>query len=112
MKKYYLFLLIFFASCAGSSENSNVILEIDSDTNQDEASESINNSNDKVLEYPADFDIDTLFECLSDNGVNPIPSPEFNNNNILITFDDGYSQEFIDNFKSVSRQCEEKMKNM
>ena len=112
MKKYYLFLLIFFASCAGSSENSNVILEIDSDTNQDEASESINNSNDKVIEYPADFDIDTLFECLSDNGVNPIPSPEFNNNNILITFDDGYSQEFIDNFKSVSSQCEEKMKNM
>ncbi len=76
MKKFNLFLLIFFASCAGSTEDSNVILEIDSDTNQDETSESINYSNDKVLEYPADFDIDILFECLSDNGVNPIPSSD------------------------------------
>lgn len=112
MKKFIIFLFIFLISCAGDSENSNVILEIEPDTNEGETSESQKSTDDNVLEYPADFDIEILFECLSDNGINPIPSPEFTDNNILIKFDDGYSQDFIDNFKSTSRECEEKMKNM
>ena len=112
MKKYIIFLFIFLISCAGDSENSNVILEIESDTNEGQTSESQKSTDDNVLEYPADFDIEILFECLSDNGINPIPSPEFTDNNILIKFDDGYSQDFIDNFKSTSRECEEKMKSM
>ena len=112
MKKYIIFLFIFIISCAGDSENSNVILEIESDTNEGQTSESQKSTDDNVLEYPADFDIERLFECLSDNGINPIPSPEFTDKNILIKFDDGYSQDFIDNFKSTSRECEEKMKSM
>ena len=113
MKKLIV-LFFFLISCTDQSlvEDSNIILEIEPDTNEGESSESQNYSNDNVLEYPVDFDIETLFECLGDNGINPIPSPEFNNNNILIKFDDGYSQDFIDNFKSTSRECEEKMKNM
>ena len=112
MRKYIIFLFIFLISCAGDAENSNVILEIEPDTNEGETSESQNSTDDNVLEYPADFDIERLFECLSDNGINPIPSPEFTDNNIFIKFDDGYSQDFIDNFKSTSRECEEKMKSM
>ena len=77
MKKYIIFLFIFIISCAGDSENSNVILEIEPDTNEGETSESKKSTDDNVLEYPADFDIERLFECLSDNGINPIPSPEF-----------------------------------
>ena len=113
MKKLIV-LFLFLISCTDQSlvEDSNIILEIEPDTNEGESSESQNYSNDNVLEYPVDFDIEKLFECLGDNGINPIPSPEFNNNNILIKFDDGYSQDFIDNFKSTSRECEEKMKNM
>ena len=112
MKKLIV-LFLFLISCTDQSlvEDSNIILEIEPDTNEGESSESQNYSNDNVLEYPVDFDIEELFECLGGNGVNPIPSPEFNNNNILIKFDDGYSQDFIDNFKSTSRECEEKMKN-
>ena len=112
MKKYIIFLSIFLISCTGDSENSNVILEIDSDANEDESSEPLKSTDDNVLEYPVDFDIEKLFECLSDNGINPIPSPEFINNNILIKFDDGYSKDFIDKFISTSRVCEEQMKNM
>ena len=58
MKKYIIFLFIFLISCAGDSENSNVILEIEPDTNEGETSESQNSTDDNVLEYPADFDID------------------------------------------------------
>ena len=112
MKKYIIFLSIFLISCTGETENSNVILEIDSDANEDESSEPLKSTDDNVLEYPVDFDIEKLFECLSDNGINPIPSPEFINNNILIKFDDGYSKDFIDKFISTSRVCEEQMKNM
>ena len=105
---------IFLISCTDQSlvEDSNIILEIAPDTNESEASESLKSTDDNVLEYPVDFDIYTLFECLSGSGINSIPSPEFNDKNILIRFDDGYSQDFIDNFKSTSRECEEQMKNM
>ena len=84
MKKLIV-LFFFLISCTDQSlvEDSNIILEIEPDTNEGESSESQNYSNDSVLEYPVDFDIETLFECLGDNGINPIPSPEFNNNNIL-----------------------------
>ena len=84
MKKLIV-LFFFLISCTDQSlvEDSNIILEIEPDTNEGESSESQNYSNANVLEYPVDFDIETLFECLGDNGINPIPSPEFNNNNIL-----------------------------
>ena len=61
MRKYIIFLFIILISCAGDSENSNVILEIEPDTNEGETSESQKSTDDNVLEYPADFDIEILF---------------------------------------------------
>ena len=65
MRKYIIFLFIILISCAGDSENSNVILEIEPDTNEGETSESQKSTDDNVLEYPADFDIEIVFPKLS-----------------------------------------------
>ena len=105
MKKFLILLFLLIINCNTGSESS----EDTKVSNEVQKSEEV--SSFKTLEYPSDFDIYELFECLSDNNIGQIPEPKFLDNSIIIEFDDGYSAEYIENFTNASSSCVSEFKN-
>ena len=105
MKKFLILSFLLIINCNIGSESS----EDTEVSNEVQKSEEVSSS--KTLEYPSDFDIYELFECLSDNNIGQIPEPKFLDNSIIIEFDDGYSAEYIENFTSASSSCVSEFKN-
>ena len=105
MKKFLILSFLLIINCNIGSESS----EDTEVSNEVQKSEEVSSS--KTLEYPSDFDIYELFECLSDNNIGQIPEPKFLDNSIIIEFDDGYSAEYIENFTNASSSCVSEFKN-
>ena len=105
MRKYLLVSFLLIINCSIGSESTEEIEIEDEDQNIEE------NSSNKTLEYPPDFDIYELFECLSDKNINQIPEPKFQDSAIIIEFDDGYSADYIEEFANASSSCESEFRN-
>ena len=105
MRKYLFVSFLLIINCSTGSESTEVIEIEAEDQNIEE------NSSNKTLEYPPDFDIYELFECLSDKNINQIPEPKFQDSAIIIEFDDGYSADYIEEFANASSSCESEFRN-
>ena len=105
MKKYLVISFLLIINCSIDSESTDEIGSEGEGQNIEETSSS------KTLEYPPDFDIYELFECLSDKNINQIPEPKFQDSAIIIEFDDGYSADYIEEFANASSSCESEFRN-
>ena len=105
MRKYLFVSFLLIINCSIGSESTEEIEIEDKDQNIEE------NSSNKTLEYPPDFDIYELFDCLSDKNINQIPEPKFQDSAIIIEFDDGYSADYIEEFANASSSCESEFRN-
>ena len=105
MRKYLFVSFLLIINCGIGSESTEEIEIEDEDQNIEE------NSSNKTLEYPPDFDIYELFECLSDKNINQIPEPKFQDNAIVVEFDEGYSADYIEEFANASSFCESEFRN-
>ena len=71
MKKYLVISFLLIINCSIGSESTDEIGSEGEGQNIEETSSS------KTLEYPPDFDIYKLYECLSDKNITQIPEPKF-----------------------------------
>ena len=98
MKKVIILLTIIFISCGSNGESSN------SSPREEE-------SNDKLetLDWPLDYPIFEIYECLENKGLSDLPSPEVTDSEILIRFDEGYDEDFHNEFNILIDECEVKI---
>ena len=73
MKKVIILLTIIFISCGSDGENSN-----------SSSSEEVSNDKLETLDWPLDYPIFEIYECLENKGLSDLPSPEVTDSEILI----------------------------
>ena len=98
MKKLIILLTIILISCGSDGENSN-----------SSSSEEVSNDKFETLDWPLDYPIFEIYECLEDKGLSNLPSPEVTDSKILIRFDEGYDEDFHNEFNILIDECEVKI---
>ena len=98
MKKVLILLIIFLISCGSNGESS-----ISS------SSEEVNNDKFETLDWPLDYPIFEIYECLESKGLSNLPSPETTDSEIQVKFDGGYDKAFFNEFNILIDECEIKI---
>ena len=99
MKKILILLTIFLISCGSDGENSGPV-----------SSDEVNNDNVfETLDWPLDYPIFEIYECLENSGLSDLPSPEITDSEIQVKFDDGYDEAFFNEFNILIDECEVKI---
>ena len=98
MKKVIILLTIIFISCGSDGESSNSSLR-----------EEVSNDKLETLDWPLDYPIFEIYECLENKGLSDLPSPEVTDSEILIRFDEGYDEDFHNEFNILIDECEVKI---
>ena len=98
MKKVIILLTIIFISCGSDGENSN-----------SSPREEVSNDKLETLDWPLDYPIFEIYECLENKGLSDLPSPEVTDSEILIRFDEGYDEDFHNEFNILIDECEVKI---
>ena len=98
MKKLIILLTIILISCGSDGENSN-----------SSSSEEVSNDKFETLDWPLDYPIFEIYECLENKGLSNLPSPEVTDSKILIRFDEGYDEDFHNEFNILIDECEVKI---
>ena len=98
MKKVIILLTIIFISCGSDGENSN-----------SSSKEEMSNDKLETLDWPLDYPIFEIYECLENKGLSDLPSPEVTDSEILIRFDEGYDEDFHNEFNILIDECEVKI---
>ena len=97
-KKLIILLTIILISCGSDGENSN-----------SSSSEEVSNDKFETLDWPLDYPIFEIYECLENKGLSNLPSPEITDSKILIRFDEGYDEDFHNEFNILIDECEVKI---
>ena len=98
MKKVIILLTIIFISCGSDGESSN-----------SSPREEVSNDKLETLDWPLDYPIFEIYECLENKGLSDLPSPEVTDSEILIRFDEGYDEDFHNEFNILIDECEVKI---
>ena len=99
MKKVLILLTIFLISCGSDGENSSPV-----------SSDEMNNDDVfETLDWPLDYPIFEIYECLESKGLSDLPSPEITDSEILIRFGEGYDEDFLNEFNILIDECEVKI---
>ena len=99
MKKVVILLTIFLISCGSDGENSGPV-----------SSDEVNNDNVfETLDWPLDYPIFEIYECLENRGLSDLPSPEITDSEIQVKFDGGYDEAFFNEFNILIDECEVKI---
>ena len=98
MKKVLILLIIFLISCGSNAESS-----ISS------SSEEVSNDKFETLDWPLDYPIFEIYECLESKGLSNLPSPETTDSEIQVKFDGGYDKAFFNEFNILIDECEIKI---
>ena len=99
MKKILILLTIFLISCGSDGENSGPV-----------SSDEVNNDNVfETLDWPLDYPIFEIYECLENSGLSDLPSPEITDSEIQVKFDGGYDEAFFNEFNILIDECEVKI---
>ena len=98
MKKVIILLTIIFISCGSDGESSN-----------SSPREEVSNDKLETLDWPLDYPIFEIYECLENKGLRDLPSPEVTDSEILIRFDEGYDEDFHNEFNILIDECEVKI---
>ena len=97
MKKVIILLTIIFISCGSNGESST-----------SSPREEVSNDKLETLDWPLDYPIFEIYECLENKGLSDLPSPEITDSKILIRFDEGYDEDFHNEFNILIDGCEVK----
>ena len=99
MKKVLILLTIILISCGSNGENSDPV-----------SSDEVNNDNVfETLDWPLDYPIFEIYECLENRGLSDLPSPEITDSEIQVKFDGGYDEAFFNEFNILIDECEVKI---
>ena len=99
MKKVLILLTIFLISCGSDGENSSPV-----------SSDEMNNDDVfETLDWPLDYPIFEIYECLENRGLSDLPSPEITDSEIQVKFDGGYDEAFFNEFNILIDECEVKI---
>jgi hypothetical protein len=98
LKKVLILLTIFLISCGSDGESSN-----------SSSSEEVSNDKFETLDWPLDYPIFEIYECLESKGLGNLPSPEITDSEIQIKFDGGYDEAFFNEFNILIDECEVKI---
>ena len=98
MKKVLILLAIFLVSCGSDGESSN-----------SSSSEEVSNDKFETLDWPLDYPIFEIYECLEKRGLSDLPSPEITDSEIQVKFDGGYDEAFFNEFNILIDECEVKI---
>ena len=99
MKKVVILLTIFLISCGSDGENSSPV-----------SSDEMNNDDVfETLDWPLDYPIFEIYECLENRGLSDLPSPEITDSEIQVKFDGGYDEAFFNEFNILIDECEVKI---
>ena len=99
MKKVVILFTIFLISCGSDGENSSSV-----------SSDEMNNDDVfETLDWPLDYPIFEIYECLESKGLSNLPSPEITDSEIQIKFDGGYDEAFFNEFNILIDECEVKI---
>ena len=98
MKKVLILLAIFLVSCGSDGESSN-----------SSSSEEVSNDKFETLDWPLDYPIFEIYECLENRGLSDLPSPEITDSEIQVKFDGGYDEAFFNEFNILIDECEVKI---
>ena len=98
MKKVIILLTIIFISCGSDGESST-----------SSPREEVSNDKLETLDWPLDYPIFEIYECLENKGLSDLPSPEVTDSEILIRFDEGYDEDFHNEFNILIDECEVKI---
>ncbi len=99
MKKVVILLTIFLISCGSDGENSGPV-----------SSDEMNNDDVfETLDWPLDYPIFEIYECLENRGLSDLPSPEITDSEIQVKFDGGYDEAFFNEFNILIDECEVKI---
>ena len=99
MKKILILLTIFLISCGSDGENSSPV-----------SSDEMNNDDVfETLDWPLDYPIFEIYECLENRGLSDLPSPEITDSEIQVKFDGGYDEAFFNEFNILIDECEVKI---
>ncbi len=99
MKKILILLTIILISCGSDGENSVPV-----------SSDEVNNDNVfETLDWPLDYPIFEIYECLENSGLSDLPSPEITDSEIQVKFDGGYDEAFFNEFNILIDECEVKI---
>ena len=98
MKKVIILLTIIFISCGSNGESST-----------SSPREEVSNDKLETLDWPLDYPIFEIYECLENKGLSDLPSPEVTDSEILIRFDEGYDEDFHNEFNILIDECEVKI---
>ena len=99
MKKVVILLTIFLISCGSDGESSGPV-----------SSDEMNNDDVfETLDWPLDYPIFEIYECLENRGLSDLPSPEITDSEIQVKFDGGYDEAFFNEFNILIDECEVKI---
>ena len=98
LKKVLILLTIFLISCGSDGESSNSFSD-----------EEVSNDKFETLDWPLDYPIFEIYECLESKGLSNLPSPEITDSEIQIKFDGGYDEAFFNEFNILIDECEVKI---
>ena len=98
MKKVIILLTIIFISCGSNGESST-----------SSPREEVSNDKLETLDWPLDYPIFEIYECLENKGLSNLPSPEITDSKILIRFDEDYDEDFHNEFNILIDECEVKI---
>ena len=98
LKKVLILLTIFLISCGSDGESSN-----------SSSGEEVSNDKFETLDWPLDYPIFEIYECLENSGLSDLPSPEITDSEIQVKFDDGYDEAFFKEFNILIDECEVKI---
>ena len=99
MKKILILLTIILISCGSDGENSSPV-----------SSDEMNNDDVfETLDWPLDYPIFEIYECLENRGLSDLPSPEITDSEIQVKFDGGYDEAFFNEFNILIDECEVKI---
>ena len=99
MKKVVILFTIFLISCGSDGENSSPV-----------SSDEMNNDDVfETLDWPLDYPIFEIYECLENSGLSDLPSPEITDSEIQVKFDGGYDEAFFNEFNILIDECEVKI---
>ena len=99
MKKVGILFTIFLISCGSDGENSSPV-----------SSDEMNNDDVfETLDWPLDYPIFEIYECLENRGLSDLPSPEITDSEIQVKFDGGYDEAFFNEFNILIDECEVKI---
>ena len=98
MKKVIILLTIILISCGSDGEGSSA-----------GSREKANGDKFETLDWPLDYPIFEIYECIENSGLSDLPSPEITDSDIQVRFDEGYDESFYDEFNILIDECEVKI---